>query len=104
MKIPELTYEIRSLARKEQDPSRKDLFYQIASVLEYTDDLVKQCDLAVCEGLKSGTGPIEMNGETKYPVNQEVLNMMEDFIIELIQKGYLLNQDRWEEIRKLDAA
>ncbi len=104
MKIPELTYEIRSLARKEQDPSRKDLFYQIASVLEYTDDLVKQCDLAVCEGLKSGTGPIEMNGETKYPVNQEVLNMMEDFIIELIQKGYLLNQDRWEEIRKSDAA
>lgn len=104
MKIPELTYEIRSLARKEQDPSRKDLFYQIASVLEYTDDLVKQCDLAVCEGLKSGTGPIEMNGETKYPINQEVLNMMEDFIIELIQKGYLLNQDRWEEIRKSDAA
>jgi F0F1-type ATP synthase beta subunit len=104
MKIPELTYEIRLLARKEQDPSRKDLFYQIASVLEYTDDLVKQCDLAVCEGLKSGTGPIEMNGETKYPVNQEVLGMMDDFLLELVQKGYLPVHERWEEIRRSDAA
>ena len=104
MKIPELTYEIRLLARKEQDPSKKDLFYQIASVLEYTDDLVKQCDLAVCDSLKSGTGPIEMNGETKYPVHQEVLGMMEDFLGELVQKGYLPNSDRWEEIRQLDAA
>ncbi|NBO36881.1 hypothetical protein EBU91_05045 [bacterium] len=104
MKIPELTYEIRSLARKEQDPSRKDLFYQVASLLEYTDDLVKQCDLAVCDGLKSGTGPIELDGETKYPVPQEVLGMMEDYLSELVQKGYVLNDDRWEEIRKLNAA
>jgi len=104
MKIPELTYEIRLLARKEQDPSRKDLFYQIASVLEYTDDLVKQCDLAVCEGLKSGTGPIEMDGETKYPVNKEVLGMMDDFLLELVQRGYLPNNERWEEIRKSNAA
>jgi len=104
MKIPELTYEIRSLARKEQDPSRKDLFYQVASLLEYTDDLVKQCDLAVCDGLKSGTGPVEMNGETKYPVHEEVLGMMEDYLLELVHKGYVKNNDRWQEIRKLDAA
>lgn len=104
MKIPELTYEIRLLARKEQDPSKKDLFYQIASVLEYTDDLVKQCDLAVCDGLKSGTGPIEDNGETKYPVNEQVLGMMDDFLLELVEKGYLPSQERWQEIRRLDAA
>jgi len=104
MKIPELTYEIRLLARKEEDLLKKDLFYQVASVLEYTDDLVKQCDLAVSESLKSGTGPIEMNGEIKYPINQEVLGMMDDFLLELVQKGYLLHNDRWEEIRKLDAA
>lgn len=104
MKIPELTYEIRLLARKEQDPSKKDLFYQIASVLEYTDDLVKQCDLAVCDGLKSGTGPIEDNGETKYPVNEQVLGMMDDFLLELVEKGYLPPQERWQEIRRLDAA
>jgi hypothetical protein len=104
MKIPELTYEIRSLARKEQDPSRKDLFYQVASLLEYTDDLVKQCDLAVCEGLKSSTGPIEENGETKYPVNEQVLGMMDDFIHELVQRGYVSEKERWEEIRRLDAA
>jgi hypothetical protein len=34
MKITELTYEIRLLARKEIDPSRKDLFYQVASLLK----------------------------------------------------------------------
>lgn len=104
MKIPELTYEIRLLARKEQDPLKKDLFYQIASVLEYTDDLVKQCDLAVCDSIKSGTGPIEMDGEIKYPVNQEVLGMIDDFLVELVQKGYLPLKDRWEEIRRSDAA
>jgi hypothetical protein len=104
MKITELTYEIRLLARKEIDPSRKDLFYQVASLLEYTDDLVKQCDLAVCDGLKSGTGPIELNGEQICPVDKEVLGMMDDFITELIHKGYFPQEDRWEEIRKLDAA
>lgn len=104
MKIPELTYEIRSLARKEEDPSRKDLFYQVAGLLEFTDDLVKQCDLAVCEGLKSGTGPIEIDGETKYPINEEVLGMIEDHLVELIQKGYIKKEERWEEIRRLDAA
>jgi hypothetical protein len=49
MKIPELVYEIRNLARKEEDPVKKDLFYQCAKSLEILGNLAKISDLAVAE-------------------------------------------------------
>jgi hypothetical protein len=49
MKIPELVYEIRNLARKEEDPVKKDLFFQCAKSLEVLGNLAKVSDLAVAE-------------------------------------------------------
>jgi hypothetical protein len=47
MKIPELVYEIRNLARKEEDPVKKDLFYQCAKSMEILGNLAKIGDLIV---------------------------------------------------------
>ena len=49
MKIPELVYEVRNLARKEEDPVKKDLFYQCAKSMEILGNIAKVCDLAVAE-------------------------------------------------------
>jgi|688.fasta_scaffold992951_2 hypothetical protein len=96
MKIPELVYEIRNLARKEEDPVKKDLFFQCAKSLEVLGNLAKISDLAVAEYKNcKEVNPIELDGNFKYYVDQVTLDMLDEHIDALIHYGFLSNDDRW---------
>jgi hypothetical protein len=95
MKIPELVYEIRNLARKEEDPSKKDLFYQCAKSLEILGNVAKIGDLIVAEH-NGSTGPIiNTEDEIKWAVDDEVLRMMEEHIDALVYYKFMDENDRW---------
>jgi hypothetical protein len=95
MKIPELVYEIRNLARKEEDLSKKDLFYQCAKSLEILGNVAKIGDLLVAEQ-NGSTGPvINTDEEIKWAVDDESLKMMEEHIEALVHYGFMNNNDRW---------
>jgi capsule polysaccharide export protein KpsE/RkpR len=49
MRIQEMCYELRSLARKEEDLPKKDLYYQSAKALEILSNMIKMGDLIVAE-------------------------------------------------------
>jgi hypothetical protein len=96
MKIPELVYEIRNLARKEEDPIKKDLFFQCAKSLEVLGNLAKVSDLAVAEYKKcQDINPIELDGNFKYYIDQVTLDMLDEHVDALIHYGFLSNDDRW---------
>lgn len=95
MKIPELVYEIRNLARKEEDPSKKDLFYQCAKSLEILGNLAKVGDLLVAEQ-NGSTGPVvNTTDEIKWAVDDESLKMMEEHVDALVYYGFMDEKDRW---------
>jgi hypothetical protein len=95
MKIPELVYEIRNLARKEEDPSKKDLFYQCAKSLEILGNLAKVGDLIVAEH-NGSTGPVINTDETiKWAIDDESLKMMEEHVGSLVHYGFMSKNDRW---------
>ena len=96
MKIPELVYEIRNLARKEEDPVKKDLFFQCAKSLEVLGNLAKVSDLAVaeyknCKDLNS----IELDGNFKHYIDQVTLDMLDEHVDALIHYGFMSKHDRW---------
>ena len=95
MKIPELVYEIRNLARKEEDPIKKDLFYQCAKSMEILGNLAKIGDLIVAEQ-NGSTGPIKnTEDEIKWAIDDESLRMMDDHIESLIHYNFMDKNDRW---------
>ena len=78
MKIPELVYEIRNLARKEEDPSKKDLFYQCAKSLEILGNIAKIADLAVAEHKAADSPAVNEDETIKWNVD-DVFNKREEF-------------------------
>jgi hypothetical protein len=95
MKIPELVYEIRNLARKEEDPVKKDLFYQCAKSMEILGNLAKIGDLIVAEQ-NGSTGPVtNTDDEIKWAIDDESLKMMEEHIDTLVHYGFMNDNDRW---------
>lgn len=95
MKIPELVYEIRLLARKEEDPLKKDLFYQCAKSLEILGNVAKIADLAVAEHSSAEKPHIDKDGNEKYYVDSQTLNMLNEHIDALIHYGFMDKEDRW---------
>ena len=96
MKIPELVYEIRNLARKEEDPVKKDLFFQCAKSLEILGNLAKISDLAVAEYKHSkDLNTIELDGNTKHYIDEVTLNTLDEHIDALLYYKFLSKDDRW---------
>jgi len=95
MKIPELVYEIRNLARKEEDPVKKDLFYQCAKSMEILGNIAKIGDLIVAEQ-NGSTGPVKnTDEEIKWAIDDESLKMMEEHIESLVHYNFMGKNDRW---------
>ena len=69
MKIPELVYEVRNLARKEEDPVRKDLFYQCAKALEILGNAAKVGDLIVAEHNAATAPAVNTDEEIKWNID-----------------------------------
>lgn len=95
MKISELVYEIRTLARKEEDPTKKDLFYQCAKSLEILGNIAKIADLAVAEHSSAEKPYIDKDGNEKYYVDSQTLNMLNEHIDALIHYNFMSKDDRW---------
>lgn len=95
MKIPELVYEVRTLARKEEDPVKRDLFYQCAKSLEILGNIAKIADLAVAEQSSAEKPHIDQDGNEKYYVDSQTLNMLNEHIDALIHYGFMEKDDRW---------
>ena len=95
MKISELVYEVRTLARKEEDPVKRDLFYQCAKSLEILGNIAKIADLAVAEHSSAEKPHIDKDGNEKYYVDSQTLNMLNEHIDALIHYGFMEKDDRW---------
>jgi len=95
MKIPELVYEIRNLARKEEDPVKKDLFFQCAKSLEILGNIAKIGDLIVAEQNANENPCLEKDTGIKWPIDEESLKMMEEHIEALVHYGFMEENDRW---------
>ena len=95
MKISELVYEVRTLARKEEDPVKRDLFYQCAKSLEILGNIAKIADLAVAEHSSAEKPHIDKDGNEKYYVDSQTLNMLNEHIDALIHYGFMDKDDRW---------
>jgi len=95
MKIPELVYEIRNLARKEEDPLKKDLFYQCAKSLEILGNIAKIADLAVAEHNSAETPAINEDETIKWNIDDVTLKMLDEHIDALVHYGFMNKDDRW---------
>jgi hypothetical protein len=95
MKIPELVYEIRSLARKETDPLKKDLFFQCAKALEVCGNLAKVADLVVAEHYTTLKPAVNESDEIKWPIDEVTIKGLEDHLNELERCNMLEKNDRW---------
>jgi hypothetical protein len=95
MKIPELVYEIRNLARKEEDPVKKDLFYQCAKSLEILGNLAKISDLAVAEHNAAENPAVSEDDNIKWNIDDVTLKMLEEYIDDLVHYGFMDKNDRW---------
>jgi len=95
MKIPELVYEIRNLARKEEDPVKKDLFFQCAKSLEILGNIAKIGDLIVAEQNATDKPCINKADLVKWPIDEETLKMMEEHIESLVHYKFMEKSDRW---------
>jgi hypothetical protein len=96
MKIPEIVYEIRNLARKETDPVKKDLFFQSAKALEILGNMAKISDLAVAEYRASNKpSQTDEEGVESYNINEVTLQMLEEHLETLINYSFLSTDDRW---------
>lgn len=96
MKIPELVYEVRNLARKEEDPVKKDLFFQCAKSLEILGNLAKVADLGVAE-YKSckDINTIELDENIKHYIDEVTLDMLDEHIDALVHYKFISHDDRW---------
>ena len=94
MKIHELVYEIRQLARKEEDPIKKDLFYQSAKCMEILGNLAKISDLAVAEH-KAAEKPSINDEDIKWNIDDTTLKMMDDHLNTMVYYKFLSQNDRW---------
>jgi hypothetical protein len=95
MKISELVYEIRSLARKETDLLNKDLFFQCAKALEVCGNMAKVADLVVAEHYISSAPCVNNPEEIKWPVDEVTIKGLEDHLKELERCGFMDKEDRW---------
>ena len=95
MKIPELVYEIRNLARKEEDPVKKDLFYQCAKAMEILGNVAKVADLAVAEHNAAESPALENEESIKWNVDDVTLKMLEEHIDALVHYAFMDQEDRW---------
>jgi hypothetical protein len=95
MKIPELVYEIRNLARKEEDPVKKDLFYQCAKSMEILGNLAKISDLAVAEHNATEVPAVNEDDNIKWNIDDVTLKMLEEYIDALVHYEFMDKNDRW---------
>ena len=95
MKIPELVYEIRNLARKEEDPVKKDLFYQCAKSLEILGNIAKIADLAVAEHNAAEAPAVNEDETIKWNIDDVTLKMLDEHIDALVRYGFMIKNDRW---------
>jgi hypothetical protein len=96
MRIQEMCYELRNLARKEEDLPKKDLYYQSAKALETLSNMVKMGDLIVAEMEICKKNPdkcraCDWQSETpkEWPISEEPIKMIDDFIKELAVFQYI---------------
>ena len=95
MKIPELVYEIRNLARKEEDTVKKDLFYQCAKSLEILGNIAKIADLAVAEHNAAEAPAVNEDETIKWNIDDVTLKMLDEHIDALVHYGFMIKDDRW---------
>ena len=96
MRIQEMCYELRNLARKEEDLPKKDLYYQSAKALETLLNMVKMGDLVVaemevCKKNPDKCRPCDWQTESpkEWPISEEPIKMIDDFIKELAVFQYI---------------
>ena len=95
MKIPELVYEVRTLARKEEDPAKRDLFYQCAKSLEILGNVAKIADLAVAEHNAPTAVSINEDDVTRWAIDDITLKMLDEHLDALVHYQFMDKEDRW---------
>lgn len=96
MRIQEMCYELRNLARQEQELPKKDLYYQSAKALEILLNMVKMGDLIVAEMEICKRNPDKCKscdrnetGSHEWPINETSIGMIDRFIEELAVFQYI---------------
>ena len=103
MNVAEMIYDLRTLARHENDYPNKDLFYRSAKTLETLmnvcrmgDHIVsemKKCQMSeTCEPCKDESN---IESPIKWPVSEVPIAMIEEFLNELTELGYIHPDKRW---------
>jgi hypothetical protein len=103
MKVAEMIYELRSLARNEENFVNKDLFYQSAKTLETLLNVCRMSDHIVSEMERCKQSPEckpcedENNLESpiKWPISEVPIGMVDEFLTDLVKLGYLAKEQRW---------
>jgi len=103
MNVSEMIYELRALARHEQNQPTKDLFYQSAKTLETLLNMCRMGDHIVVEMKKCQESETckpckdaeDLDSPVKYPISEMPIGMIEEFLEELTKLGYISKDKRW---------
>ncbi len=103
MKVAEMIYELRTLARKEDNLINKDLYYQSAKTLETLMNICRIADHVVSEmekckqseNCKPCEDPANTESPIKWPISEVPIGMIDEFLSELVELGYIPKENRW---------
>ena len=103
MNIVEMIYELRTLARKEENFANKDLYYQSAKSLETLINVCRIADHIVSEmekckqseNCKPCKDPTNEESPIKWPISETPIGMINEFLTELVKLGYIPQENRW---------
>jgi hypothetical protein len=93
--LPQMIYDLRKLARREEDETKRIFLNSCAYYMDITKNLIKMCDLALIEKNKETNPCLDSTerGEC-WAVNENVLGMMEEYLDNLEFFGYIKPEDR----------
>ena len=98
MKISEMIYEFRQMAKKTENLSDKDLYYKTAKTLEVLGNIAKMGDLIVGEMKNCKKDPDckdENYPSNEWPISEESILMIDEFLDELVMRNLINENDRW---------
>jgi hypothetical protein len=93
--LSQMIYDLRKLARSEENETEKVFLNSCAYYMDITKNLIKMCDLAIAEKNKEENPCLDSTerGEC-WAVNENVLGMMQEYLDNLQFFGYIKEEDR----------
>lgn len=98
MKISEMIYELRKMAKSTENLSDKYLFYRAAMTLGVLGNIAKIGDLIVGEMKNCKKDPDckdESYSQNEWPISEESILMIDEFLDELVMRELIDNDSRW---------